>query len=199
MTYPEFFNDIEKITLQDNLAGFLGAAQNGILEFEYIDLVKTAGHSCPTVLGAFLMTREALKALYKEELPQRGQIKIEFAQKVQEGVTGVIANVITNITGATKDTGFKGLNGNHNRNELMFFDQDITSNARFTRLDINTSVDVFYNPNVVPSDEKMGQLMEMCMKNIASMEEKKEFGKLWQERVRQISLNVDKVIKLEHL
>ncbi len=81
MTYPEFFNKIEKIKLKDDLSNFLGATEDGIIEFSYIDVVKTAGHSCPTVLGAYLMTLEGLKALYKDELPKRGEIKIEYSEK----------------------------------------------------------------------------------------------------------------------
>lgn len=199
MTYPNFFNDIEKITLQDKLANFLGATANGIIEFNYIDVVKTAGHSCPTVLGAYLMTREALTALYENETPIRGEIKVEFAQESIEGVTGVISNVITNITGATKDTGFKGLNGNHNRNDLMHFAQNISSNVRFTRVDTNKSVDIFYNPNLIPANEQMQELMALCMQNKATLEQKEEFANLWQERVKNIALNVNKVIKIEHL
>src|SRR5574343_127673 len=101
MTYPQFFNNIPKIKLQDELAFFLGAFEDGIIEFSYLDVVKNAGHSCPTVLGAYLMTLEGLKALYKDELPKRGEIIVEFKESQIEGVVAVIGNVITNITGAT--------------------------------------------------------------------------------------------------
>lgn len=199
MTYPEFFDDIEKIVLKDNLANFLGATTDGEIEFSYIDVVKTAGHSCPTVLGAYLMTKEGLKALFGEDLAQRGQIKVQFAQKPQDGVAGVISNVITNITGATFDTGFKGLMGNHNRNNLMFFGEQISSNVRFTRLDTGKSVDVFYNPNLVPAYPAMEKLMNACINREASPHEQKEFAKFWQLRVQKISQSVDEVIKIEHL
>ena len=49
----------------------------GEIEFSYVDIVKSAGHSCGTVAGAYLIALEGLKALYGEELPQRGEIKVE--------------------------------------------------------------------------------------------------------------------------
>lgn len=197
MTYPNFFDEIQAIKLQDDLASFLGVSKDGILEFSYIDIVKTAGHSCPTVLGAYLMTKEGLKALYKDELPKRGEIKVEFKEKKTQGVTGVIANVITNITGACLDNGFKGLNKEFNRNNLLGFEKDISSNVRFTRVDTQKSVDVFYYPNKIVPNPKINQLMEKILTNRADEKQKIEFKKLWQERVKQISKNIDSVISIK--
>lgn len=196
MTYPNFFNEIERIKLQDELANFLGATQDGIIEFSYIDLVKTAGHSCPTVLGAYLMTSEGLKALYKNELPKRGEIRVEFKQSIEEGVAGVIANVITNITGATSNSGFKGIMGNFARTNLLEFEKDISSSVRFTRIDTNEKVDVFYDANKIPPNPKMKELMQKTLMKKASEEESLEFKELWQERVENISKNIDIVIKV---
>ena len=56
-----------------SLASFLGAFEDGIIEYSYLDVVKSAGHSCPTVLGAYLMTLKGLEALYKDEIPKRGR------------------------------------------------------------------------------------------------------------------------------
>lgn len=194
MIYPEFFNKIDKIKLKDDLANFLGATEDGIIEFSYIDVVKTAGHSCPTVLGAYLMTLEGLKALYKDELPKRGEIKIEYSSKVEDGVAGVISNVMTNITGATTNTGFKGIMGLFSRNNLMSFESDINSSVRFTRRDTNESVDVVYDPSEIPADSRMKELMQKSISKTATSEESLEFAKLWQKRVEDISNNIDKVI-----
>lgn len=196
MKYPDFFNKIETIKLKDDLADFLGATEDGIIEFSYIDIVKSAGHSCPTVLGAYLMTKEGLKALYKDELPKRGEIKVEFKENIEEGVAGVISNVVTNITGATKNTGFKGIMGLFSRNNLMSFEDDISSNVRFTRTDTKMSVEVFYNPSNFPPKQEMQELMQKCITKKANETEKREFGKLWQERVEVISKNINSVIKV---
>lgn len=199
MNYPDFFNHIETIRLKDDLSLFLGAFENGEIEFSYLDLVKSAGHSCPTVLGAYLMTKEALKFLYNNELPKRGEVKVLFSQSQTEGTTGVIASVISNILGATKDTGFKGLGGFFDRRYLMLFDENITSSVRFIRRDTNKTVDVFYDTSMIDFDENMSVLMKKYINNQASEEEKESFRKMWQKRVEQVALNTQKVIRIEEV
>ncbi len=111
MTTPDFFNDVAPIVIYDPLSELLGAASNGIIDYTYRDVVKLAGHSCPTVAGAFLMVQEGLKALYGGETPVRGEIKVLMKGKLGDGVVGVIANVASMITGATDIGGFHGLGG----------------------------------------------------------------------------------------
>lgn len=189
MQYPEFYNDVETISMFDPLSEVLGSFEKGIITFNYVDVVKSAGHSCPTVGGAYLMTYKALEALYENEIPVRGNVKVEFKETETEGVAGVIGNVISNITGATKITGFKGLGGEFARHSLMDFDSKITSSARFTRIDTGRSVDVFYNPSIVQGDPNTQPLMQKVMMNQASSEEKIEFGRLWQQRVKAILID----------
>jgi len=186
MSYPTFFDKVKTITLIDPLADFLGSIENGEITFNYLQIVKSAGHSCPTVAGAYLITYKALESLYKNETPIRGNIKVEFKENIEEGVAGVIANVISNITGATSITGFKGINGNFVRHSLMKYDSDIKSSARFTRIDTNKSVDVFYNPSSILADERMMPLMQKIIMNAANNEEKELFKTLWQKRVKEI-------------
>jgi len=196
MKYPKFFEEIETIKLQDDLSTFLGAFEDGLVEFSFLDVVKSAGHSCPTVLGAYLMTLEGLKALYKDETPKRGEIFVEFAQNENDGVSGVIANVITNITGATVNLGFKGLAGKYDRRNLMQFESSITSNVRFTRKDTKQSVEVNYDASSVGANANMSPLMQLCIQKRATPEQQIEFGKLWQERVENISKNIPNVISV---
>ncbi len=198
--YPQFFNKIPTIKLQDELASFLGAFEDGIIEFSYLDIVKSAGHSCPTVLGAYLMTKEGLKALYENELPKRGQIIVEFKEAQDIGVAGVIGNVMMNITGAATTNGFKGISGKFDRNYLMKFEQDINgASVRFTRVDTQQSVDIFYDASSIKAHEDMNFLMQKSLQGNATNEEKKEFGKLWQERVEIIFENVGNIIKTKLL
>ena len=200
--YPKWFDDVEAIVLKDDLSQVLGTFKDGIVKIKYIQIVKMAGHSCPTVAGAYLMTSRALKALYPNGLPKRGEVKVYFKEDITDGVAGVIANVISNITGATDSSGFKGLGGKYARNSLMFFNQDIDSSARFERVDTGEMVDVYYNHQVVPADPRMQELMPKVVSGGASEEESKLFGVLWQERVRKILLEynsderVCKVVKL---
>ena len=106
---PSFFDNAPTITVQDALADFLGAAENGILTYRYADAVRLCGHSCPTVAGAYLMVVKGLKALYGEELPQRGDIEAFMQGERDEGTTGVTASVVQLLTGAAPETGFGGV------------------------------------------------------------------------------------------
>ena len=125
MSYPQFFDTVESIKVQDPLAQILGVFPDGVYEITYLDVVKAAGHSCPTVSGAYIMASEAIKVLYPDTRAVRGNIKVEFAESLEEGVAGVIGNVISHITGATDKSGFKGLGGKFARHSLMFYNSDI--------------------------------------------------------------------------
>jgi formylmethanofuran dehydrogenase subunit E len=194
MKYPEFFNEVETIKLQDDLANILGAFEDGLIEFTYKDVVKSAGHSCPTVAGAYLIVKEGLKELYKNELPKRGEIKVSFKEDLEDGVAGVISNVVSQITGATSKSGFKGLNGKFARHSLMEFNDNIKSSIKLTRIDTNQSVEVLYNPNSILPHKDMSSLMQKVMSGMANKDEKILFGQLWQERVEQILINPSEVI-----
>jgi len=196
MNYPEFFKEVEVIKVVDPLSNVLGAFEMGKYEFNYLDVVKSAGHSCPTVAGAYLITAEALKALYPTELAVRGNIKVEFSEPMEEGVAGVISNVVSQITGATDKSGFKGLAGKFARHSLMNFNSDISSSARFTRVDSGKSVDVYYDPSSVAPSPNMGPLMQKMMGGLAEPSEIKEFGELWQDRVKRIFENTNSVVKV---
>lgn len=186
MTYPIFFDEVESLEIQDPLAKVLGAFENGEMTFHYVDVVKAAGHSCPTVAGAYLMTLKALKALYPHSMPVRGNIKVAFKESMEEGVAGVIGNVISHLTGATDKNGFKGLNGRFARHSLMSFNSDISASARFSRVDTAQSVDVYYNPEAVPPLPDMQKLMQKVMSDTAEPEDIQAFGIFWQERVERI-------------
>lgn len=195
MRYPDFFKTIEPIKVQDPLSQVLGAFSDGEYEFTYLDVVKSAGHSCPTVAGAYLVTQKALEILYPNQRAVRGDIKVEFSQNEQEGVAGVIANVISQITGATKSSGFKGLQGKFARHSLMEFDVKQNASYRFSRSDTGASVLLEYDPSSVTPSPKMIPLMQN-MPNLTP-DEKKEFGELWQERVANIFLQRDDVISVK--
>lgn len=191
MQYPAFFDDARKITVHDPLAELLGAAENGVIEYSYADAVKLAGHSCPTVAGAYLMTCKALASLYGDALPQRGGIKVEFRNALDSGVTGVIANVVSLITGATSDSGFKGISGQFDRRNLLFFNVALDDEIRFQRTDTGASVAVSYHPNIVAPMPEVMRLMQKVLGGAAEQQEKREFATMWQERVRQILDAID--------
>ena len=63
-----YFSRITPISLHDPLAELLGATEDGIITYDFLDAVKLAGHACPTVAGAWLATVRGLRALYGEDL-----------------------------------------------------------------------------------------------------------------------------------
>ncbi len=200
MSYPQFYDSVEPIKLQDPLAAILGAFENGLYEISYKEVVKGAGHSCPTVAGAYLITQKGLKALYGDSPAIRGDIEVSFKESLEEGVAGVIANVVSYITGATDKSGFKGLGGKFARHSLMHFQSDIgMASARFKALSSGKTVDVFYNPSSIPASPQMQPLMQRIMQGSATDEEKKLFGELWQERVAKIFANSNEVISIKKL
>ncbi|MGP1615772.1 MAG: hypothetical protein ACTS5Y_12060, partial [Pollutimonas bauzanensis] len=88
--------------------------------------------------------------LYGDGIAQRGDIKVEFRDDQLDGVTGVIANVVGLITGATVDNGFKGLAGKYDRRNLMSFNAPIEGEIRYQRLDTGAQATVSFNASVVP-------------------------------------------------
>lgn len=189
VSYPAFYAEVPTIRLRDPLADFLGAAPAGLFEYGYLDAVKLAGHSCPTVASAYGLTRLALRALYGDELPERGGIRVAFADTAASGVTGVIASVVTLLTGAAGEGGFKGLAGRHARRGLLDFAVDLPLAMRFTRLDTGAAVDAVSDPTPVPSAAEMAALIPQCFSPDATPTERAAFGRLWQDRVRRLLLD----------
>ncbi len=189
MNYPDFFDKVPIIELQDKLSDFLGAFEDGKVEISYLDCVKLAGHSCPTVAGAYLIALYGLKELYGAELPQRGEVHVSMKNSETEGVTGVICNVISFITGASGAGGFKGLNGKMSRNNLISYDVPIGAEVKLTRTDTNQSVLLSYDASSIAGNPNMQPLMAKSIQGEATAQEKREFGRLWQARTEAILLS----------
>lgn len=186
--FPTFFADAPTLKVRDELAEFLGAAQNGIMEYSYLDAVRLCGHSCPTVAGAYLMVLHGLRALYGDDLPERGQIEVLMRGARNEGTTGVTASVATLLTGAAVETGFAGIGaqGQFSRRDLMAFEQESLGVLSLCRRDNGKRVAVSLNATIVPFADEMKTLMPKAVSGMASPEEKERFAQLWQERVRKM-------------
>lgn len=187
--HPDFFDLVAPIVLRDPLAEFLGAAEDGLIAYRYLDAVKLAGHSCPTVAGAWAMTRAALRALYPDGVAERGAIAVTFRQPQSSGVTGVIANVVGLLTGAAGEGGFKGIGGRFGRHGLLVFAQAIEGEIHFARRDGAGVVQVAAHLQRVPADPAMAPLLARCAAGEASDAEVRRFRELWQARVRAILLD----------
>ena len=193
MEYPKFYDEVEPFILYDSLSDFLGATKDGEVEINYLDCVKLASHSCPTVASSFVATKVALKELYKDSTPQRGAIKVELKEDKESGVAGVIGAVAGYICGASDNGGFTGIGGNFNKRDLLKFgESSLIGLIKFTRLDNQQEVTINIDTSKVPGNPKMKELMQKSLQGAASKDEKEEFQKLWQERVEYILLNKEK-------
>lgn len=186
MAFPSFFSEVQPIILRDRLAQFLGAADGGLIEYHYADVVKLAGHSCPTVAGAYLMTSRVLNALYGDDMPERGDIRVDFRESQDSGVVGVTASVIGMLTGAAGIGGFKGLAGNFSRRDLLRFDAELPGEVRFTRQDNGDSLSAELHLAHIPPDPRMGPLLQRLLAGERDAVVAEVFATLWQDRVRQI-------------
>jgi len=194
----EFFNNVEPIKVKDPLAVVLGAMdKTEVFTFTYADAIKFAGHSCPVVAGAYKSTQLALKKLYGDEYPVRGNIKVTVKGDVDQKVNGPISQIVTMITGAAPESGFKGLGpaGKYGRYNLMTFDGEQITNKKvtcvitFRRIDTAQTVEVTYLAAKAPMNEHTKKLMPLIISGKASDKERGDFGDLMQERVKTILLN----------
>jgi hypothetical protein len=195
MNYPKFFDTVSPILLYDELAEFLGSTEKGIIEISYLEVVKMAGHSCAVVAGAYLVAQKGLKALYGNDLPQRGRIKVEIKRKPFQDNAGVTGSVLGNITGAAySDLGFSGLQqGRFARRNLLVFGVDMEGDVRFTRLDTGVSVAMRYLPGKVINPKP---ILMSAIGPKATAESKASFPQRWQQMVKSLFENSEKVVEI---
>jgi hypothetical protein len=186
MEYPSFYSDAKPIELYDPLADFLGAAEAGNITINYLDCVKLAGHSCPTVAGAYRMAQAGLAALYPDTLPRRSEIQVALSGAEDEGVVGVIGNVIGYICGAGGIGGFKGIGGQFARNDRLRYGVPFDGEVRLSRIDTGEAVILRYTPSAVPGHPDMKPLMQKSLRHEATSEEMQRFQTLWQSRTQAI-------------
>ena len=190
MAFPSFFSEVRPIIMHDRLAAFLGATDGGVIEYRYADAVKLAGHSCPTVAGAYLLTSRILAALYPDQLPERGEIQVDFRDAQEEGVTGVIAAVIGLITGAAGIGGFKGIAGHFTRRNLLDFEEiDLPGEINITRIDNGQSLTASLHLEQVAADPRIPPLMQRLLAGDRDPVVAEVFAALWQDRVRRILID----------
>lgn len=208
--FRDFLEEVEPIKLKEPLAETLGAfkEKRTVLEYTFIDVIKLAGHACPTTAGAYLCCQKALGKLYPDESPVRGEISITVYGAPDEGVYGVMAQVFSLLTGAAPATGFRGLGHKFKRKDLLKFSAEkIDPQAmcfEFRRLDNSKAVLAKFYPQQIPfSEEKaqrLGELLEAVIWEAAKEPQKKEFQELWMEKVKNMLLEekgIDRWLKLE--
>lgn len=188
MDFPDFFAEVPAMTLRDPLAVFLGVSASGRMTYSYGDAVKLAGHSCPTVAGAYLMVRRGLEVLYGDEIPERGGIEVYMRDPRDQGTTGVIAAVATLITGAAPETGFGGIgaHGRFTRRDLLHFGVPLNGLMALRRCDNGQGVVLDLDAARVPFAPEMQPLFSRVVAEQADQDEQARFGALWQDRVARM-------------
>jgi hypothetical protein len=132
------------------------------------------------------MAAKGLAHRYPANLPPRGALRVELRGGRDQGVTRVQARILSLITGAAEEDGFKGLLGRFDRRDLLVFGAPIPSQLRITRIDTGAAVDLDYDPGAVPIFISPRQVMAKIVNGTASDEEKEAVRELWQDRVRRI-------------
>lgn len=146
-------DQMKKLTVKihEPFAEFLEASrEEHQFELSLLDVVRFAGHACPSMVGAFVISQHAIRTLFPETLAcERGQVAIELPHGPEDGATGPVANVFSFIFGAWEESGFGGLGGDRfvRRNLLRFRSPGVPNGAfRFRRIDTGKTIDVFYDP-----------------------------------------------------
>jgi hypothetical protein len=172
------------ISVREPFAEFLqGTPDETSFDLSLLDVVRFAGHACPSMVGAFLISQRVVRELFPDTgVCVRGEIRIEIPAGANQGATGPIANVFGFIFGAWEDTGFGGLNGGRfaRRGLLRFNVADIPPGTyRFRNERTGAGVDIVYDPNAAPfvPDPSM------------------PFQEQWRHRVKAILDHADRVIQ----
>ena len=208
--FIEFLKKVKPIKMEEPLAATLGALQTESfpLEYSFTDVVKMAGHACPTISGAYLCCQKALERLYPGENPVRGNISVTVYGEPDEGVYGVMGQAFSFITGAAPNTGFRGLGHKFRRKDLLHYNSNKPDpeamSFEFRRLDNDRAVLVNFIPGSIPfpveKAKRLGELLEKILWEAAKENERREFQSLWMEKVRVMLLeqkDIDRWLQLE--
>lgn len=174
----------QTIRVHEPFAEFLGAGESEVtFDLSLLDVVRFAGHACPSMVGAFLLVKRAVQDLYSETcICERGDLAIEIPGSAESGPLGPMANVFGYVTGAWSGTGFGGLQGRFKRRHLLSFNPDATSEPAFsfTRLSIGRTIRLTYTPSLAVIPEVAGE----------------PFQRTWRRRIAKILEHPEQVIRV---
>lgn len=177
------------LTFYDPLGELLGAG-DGRYQYSFDDAVKLAGHACPTVAGGFLLVLGAVQRLYSgDELPQRGGLRVTVHAAVDQGATGPLSQIITLLTGAAADNGFRGLAGQHARHSLLHFAPTATGGplrCTFERCDDGRRVTLAYDPAAIAPVPGLTEDMQAVLTGQADAATVQRFRRAWRDRVERL-------------
>lgn len=192
--------DVEPIRMRDPAAEALAVLDPGDpLVITYADVVKIAGHSCPTAAGAFRIADAGLDALYPNDLPVRGDVAVTAGGPRDDPSYGVTSRLISYITGAAGVEGFGGLAGGHGgRRNLLSFDEFDGDGLvfEFRRTDTDETVRVTYHVAAIPPSGPGTSHLSKLIDGSATDEEREAFATDWHGRVQAI-LSGERYVSVE--
>ncbi|ELY56933.1 hypothetical protein [Natronococcus jeotgali] len=182
--------DVDPIRLRDPAAEALALLEPGEpIVVTYADVLKAAGHSCPTTAGAYRLAKDALEALYPDGLPVRGDVAVFAGGPRDDPAYGVTARLISYVTGAAGEDGFAGLAGGHGgRRDLLDYGAIGTDGIafEFTRTDTDETVRATYHVEDVPAGGPATADLPKLIDGTATDAEREAFAVDWHDRVAAI-------------
>jgi formylmethanofuran dehydrogenase subunit E len=189
------YENAEPIHIRDRVAEALAVlAPEEPLVITYADVVKAAGHSCPTASGAYRIVQLGLDALYPDDVPVRGEIEVTAGGPKDDATYGVMARLISYVTGAAEADGFGGLAGGYGgRQDTLHFGDfgDVEPTFEFVRTDTGDVVRVTYHVGDVPDAGSATQYLQKLVDGTATTDEREAFSDAWHGRVERVLADDD--------
>ena len=189
------YENAAPIRIRDPVAEALTVLEPGEpFVITYADVVKAAGHSCPTASGAYRIAQLGLAALYPDDTPVRGEIEVTAGGPKDDPTYGVMSRIVSYVTGAAEEDGFAGLaEGYGGRQNVLHFDDFERDGPTFafTRTDTDESVRVTYHVTDVPAAGPATQALQKLIDGTATPAERDAFGEAWHGRIERVLTDDD--------
>lgn len=181
------YPNVEPIRVRDPVAEVLGVLDPGEpFAIGYPDLVRAAGHSCPTAAGAYRIGELGLAALYHDDLPVRGEVAVRVGGPRDETAYGVTGRLLSFVTGAAGEDGFGGLPGGFGRRRGLLEYEPIEGpgvRVVLSRREAGEAVEVAYDVGSVPGLGDAKRHLPAVVEGTASEDEARAFREAWHRRV----------------
>lgn len=196
------YENVEPIRIRDPVAEALTVLEPGEpFMISYADVVKEAGHSCPTASGAFRIAQLGLAELFPDDDPVRGDIEVTAGGPKDDSTYGVMSRIVSYVTGAAEQDGFSGLAGSHgDRKHHLYFEatDEVDPTFTFERTDTGNVARVTYHVGDVPSAGPATQYLRKLIDGTATDEERAAFAEAWHGRVQTVLTN-DNLFTVTHV
>lgn len=183
--WPKYFIEAGEVTVSDPMASLTGSLpyDKENIKISLIDVAKYTGHVCAGVASGFIMTKMALKELYLDGIPKRGQIRL----KANEGHD--LLDVAAYITGARAHFGRGEINQNDISIDPSLGNPQLKKIIIFERKDNGKKVKAVFHVDKMIQTEKRKRMKEKMMRVLsgnASDQEKSEVAQKIQGKVKKI-------------